>query len=273
MYQVEDEPIETIHLYVVREGEKRPHTAFPLVCAFLCLVSIVAVTWYSALHPYYEHKQITVPAIFLPLKVFIAEAPIIPTGVKTYPATYAYGKLTLTNGSVLSETLPSGIIFNGLNGVEVQTTESVFIPPGSASGYGVATVPAKAVQAGRLGNIQALAINEVYGTALYIRNLTPFTGGENTYSVKFITSNDRDMAASKVRAFIVSEITQAQAFLVSPCKENLLGASTKMVASWLCQFAIYHIPSYMRVLGAKLAGRYFLVTVEFTLKPQPFWGK
>src|SRR6266702_3443994 len=139
MYQVEDGPVETIHLYVVRGQEKRPYTAFPLFCAFLCLLGIVALTLYSAQHPYYEHERLTVPAQFLPLKVFQAEAPIIPTGVKAYPATYATGTLTLTNGSIVSETLPQGVIFNGLNGVEVQTTESVFIPPGSASGYGMAT--------------------------------------------------------------------------------------------------------------------------------------
>ena len=146
--QTLDDEMETIHLYVVRGEEKRPYTVFPLFCALLCLVSIVAVLIYSVQHPYYEHERLTVPAIFLPLKVFTAEAPIIPTGVKTYPATHAVGTLTLTNGSVLSEVLPRGVIFNGIGG-EVQTTESVFIPAGSALGYGVATVPAKTTQAGK----------------------------------------------------------------------------------------------------------------------------
>src|SRR5947208_543610 len=121
-----DEEIETIHVYMVPEEEKRPYTVLPLICAILCLLGIAAVTMYSAEHPYYEHARLIVPAQFLPLKVFKAEAPIIPTGVKTYPATYATGMLTLTNGSVLSETLPQGVIFNGINGVEVQTTVPVF---------------------------------------------------------------------------------------------------------------------------------------------------
>src|SRR2546425_13052007 len=98
MLNVDDKP-ETIHLYVVREEEKRPSTAFPLFCSIVCLLCIVALTVYSAQHPYYEHERLTVPATFLPLKVFKAQAPIIPTGIKTYPATYAYGTLTLTNGS------------------------------------------------------------------------------------------------------------------------------------------------------------------------------
>src|SRR5713101_2121738 len=110
MQTVENE-VETIHLYVVREHEKKPYTLFPLLCALLCLVAIAALTLYSAQHPYYEHERLTVPATLLPLKVFTATAPIIPTGVKTYPATYAQGTLTLMNGSALSEVLPQGIIF------------------------------------------------------------------------------------------------------------------------------------------------------------------
>src|SRR6266567_3218403 len=110
MHIVDDE-IETIHVYMVPEEEKRPYTVFPLICAFLCLLGIAAVIMYSAEHPYYEHERLTVPAMFLPLKVFKAEVPIIPTGVKTYPATTAHGTLTITNGSVVSQELPAGLIF------------------------------------------------------------------------------------------------------------------------------------------------------------------
>src|SRR2546423_5019288 len=117
MHAVDDE-IETIHLYVVREGEKKPYTLLPLLCAFACLVGIVAITLYSAQHPYYEHERLTVPATLLPLKVFRAEVPIIPTGVKTYPATYAHGTLTITNGSVVSQELPAGLIFTSDQGTE-----------------------------------------------------------------------------------------------------------------------------------------------------------
>jgi hypothetical protein len=270
--QVVDDEMETIHLYVVRGEEKRPYTVFPLLCALLCLVGIAVVTVYSAEHPYYEHERLTVPATFLPLKVFTAEAPIIPTGIKTYPATHAVGTLTLTNGSVLSEVLPRGVIFSGMGG-EVQTTESVFIPAGSVSGYGVATVRARTIQTGKSSNIQTLAVNAVYGTALYVRNLVPFSGGNNAYSVIVQLPKDRQTAINLARAFVASQKAQVPATLASPCKENLLGASNKMVVSWGCQFAVYHVPSYMRVLGAKLAGKDFLVTVEFTPKPQPFWGK
>jgi hypothetical protein len=270
MYSVDDKP-ETIHLYVVRETEKRPYTAFPLFCALLCLVGVVALTFYSAQHPYYQYERLRVPAQFLPLKVFKAEAPIIPTGIKTYPATYSQGTLTLTNGSVLSETLPSGIFFNGIDGTEVQTTESVFIPAGSASGYGITTVPAKALTPGKSGNIPELTINAVYGTALYVRNLSPFTGGSNAYSVMIQLPKDRQAAINTARALVASRQSQVQAFLATPCRENLLVVSTKVVVSWDCQFATYKIPSYMRVTSARLSGQSFFVEVVFVPRPEPRW--
>src|SRR5438270_1856771 len=120
MQAVENE-VETVHLYVVREHEKKPYTLLPLLCALVCLLGIVAVTLYSAQHPYYEHERLTVPATLLPLKVFRAEAPIIPTGVKTYPATTAHGTLMITNGSVVSQELPAGLIFTSAQGTEVAT--------------------------------------------------------------------------------------------------------------------------------------------------------
>src|SRR5947209_4803429 len=169
METLEEPPVETIHLYVVREEAKRPFTVVPLFFAVLCLVGIAALTIYSAKHPYYEHQTLRIPVQFLPIQHFGTTVSLIPTGIKTYPATQAHGMLTLTNGSVLSEELPKGIIFTGKDGAEVVTQAQVYIPPGSASGYGVATVPAQAVVSGTQGNIAAFSINAVYGTSLYIR--------------------------------------------------------------------------------------------------------
>ena len=267
MYSVDDKP-ETIHLYVVREEEKQPYTAFPLFCAFLCLVSIVAVTWYSALHPYYEHERLTVPATFLPLKVFKADAPIIPTGVKTYPATYAHGMLTITNGSVVSQELPAGLIFTGNPGISVITDSSVFVPAGSANGFGMSTVSAHLLTSGI--NLSTLAIDQVVGTSLYVRNLSPFTGGRPAYTVKFTTSNDREMATSKARELVAAQKAQVQAFLASPCREDqFLLTSVKITLTWRCQFATYKVPSYMRVMAAHLVGKNFLVDVVFVPRPKP----
>src|SRR5438045_2042844 len=98
--QAVDDEIETIHLYVVREKETKPFVFLPLFAALLCVAAIAGVTIYSALNPSYEQETLILPAKYLPLQTFRATEPIIPTGVKTYPATTAHGILTLTNGSV-----------------------------------------------------------------------------------------------------------------------------------------------------------------------------
>jgi hypothetical protein len=268
MQTVQDE-VETIHLYVVREHEKKPYTLLPLLGALLCLLGIAALTFYSAQHPYYEHQRLTVPAEFLPLKTFTAQTPIIPTGIKTYPATYAVGMLTLTNGSVLSEVLPAGVIFTGANGVEVQTIASAFIPSGSATGYGVTTVPAKALTAGRSGNIAALAINAVYGTALYVRNLASFHGGNDSYTKPLQLPKDRQAALLQARGILALKING----LHYPCNESYLQKAFVNTVTWRCQFLTYHVPSYMHVTGVKITDKNLLIDVWFVPRPIHIWVK
>lgn len=179
----------------------------------------------------------------------------------------------LTNGSVLSEVLPPGVIFRATNGIEVQTEESTFIPAGSASGYGTAYASAKALTPGKSGNIQTLAVNAVYGTALYIRNMSPFIGGRDGYSVNFATTQDRQNAVSAAHNLVLVYLSAYKNVAHYPCKERYLYEQARVDINWLCQFAIYHVPSFMRVLGATLAGRNFLVTVEFVPKPPQIWVK
>ena len=106
-----------------------------------------------------------------------------------------------------------------------------------------------------------------------MRNLVPFSGGNNAYSVTVQLPKDRQTAINIARTFVALQKAQVPATLASPCKENLLGASNKMVVSWGCQFAVYKVPSYMRVLGAKLAGKDFLVDVAFIPRPHRIWVK
>src|SRR6266516_2110765 len=160
--RVVDDTIETIHLYVVREEEKRPYTVFPLFCALLCVASIVAVTVYSAQHPSYEHATLTIPAQFLPLQTFKSTQTVIPTGIKTYPATTARGTLTVTNGSVETVQLPSGMIFTGKDGIEVITDSAVYVPAGNAEGFGMSTVSAHLLTSGIY--MSTLDVDQVVGT-------------------------------------------------------------------------------------------------------------
>src|SRR5437868_3833917 len=120
MYQVEDEPIETIHLYVIREGDKRP-SLVAVIISVLALSILIAI---GVLTPYTQPEQrasIRVPAVPLFTKTFSIAIMVVPTGIKSYPATFAHGVLIISNGSVISQTLPAGFIVAATNGRQVAT--------------------------------------------------------------------------------------------------------------------------------------------------------
>lgn len=258
--QTVDEKPETIHVYVVREEATRP----PLLPIFLSVVALSALVAFCALTPYQQpvtRMTLRVPAVLLPLKTFTARVAVIPTGVRVYPATTAHGVLTITNGSVISQTIPRGFRLDS-----VVTDAAVFVPAGSANGYGVATVSAHALVSGKSGNIAANAINQVEGSSIYIRNLAAFHGGRDAYSVQFATMQDRQTAVNHAR----QELTYLSIGLHYPCAETVSGAVTVV---WHCQFFTYHIPAYMRVTGVMMQGKNLVINVWFVASPIRIWVK
>lgn len=263
MHAVQDE-VETIHLYVVREHVKQPYTIGPLLCAVLCLLGAATLTLYSAQHPYYEQQRLIVPVQLLPLKTFTAQAPIIPTGIKSYPATTAHGTLTITNGSIIGQLIPTGFAVQG-----VVTDRAVYVPPGSANGYGMATVSAHAILSGIGGNFAILAINQVEGSSVYIRNLSAFHGGQDAYSVKYVSEQDRQTATVQARSQLASEVNG----LHYPCGEDRVASLRNMIVTWRCQFVTFRVPSYMHVFSMRLVGKNLVVSVWFIAPVKRIWVK
>jgi hypothetical protein len=258
MQTVENE-IETVHLYVVRENEPKPYTLPPLLCALLCLLGIAALTLYSAQHPYYEHQRLTVPAELLPPKTFRAVAPIIPTGIKTYPATTAHGILTVTNGSVIAQTLPAGLTFISNTGITVITDEAVFVPAGDANGYGWAQVRAHAVESGQRGNLPSYSINSVVGSSIYVRNTSSLSGGRDSYSVTYVRPRDMQTALLQARGILLSKSYG----LHYPCVEDQSADRHHMIVAWHCQFIKYTLPPYMHVANVQLLGKQLVLSVWY----------
>src|SRR5258707_13705578 len=116
MQTVDEEPLETIHLYVVREEAARP-SLVPVILAVLTLSVLLVLCTLSPASQPEERRAIRIPAVFLLVKSFTTSVPIIPTGIQTYPATNAQGVLTLTNGSVVSQDLRQGPIFTSSGGL------------------------------------------------------------------------------------------------------------------------------------------------------------
>src|SRR5260370_1915610 len=140
MQTVDEEPLETIHVYAVREEADRP-SLWPVFLALLALSAPLALCTLSPSQQPEERLAIRIPAVFLPLGVFTASVQIIPTGVKEFPASPARGELTIYNGSILTQGLPSGFIVTPASGVEILTNRPVTIPLPNPPNYTLTHVP------------------------------------------------------------------------------------------------------------------------------------
>ena len=262
MYQVEDEPVETTHLYIVREEAARPSLT-PIILSLLGLSLLIVLCVVTPDKQPVTQLALRLPAVPLAVHRFSASVAIIPTGVRTYPATTAHGFLTITNGSVIAQVIPAGFTVQG-----VATDRAVYVPAGSADGYGKTIVPAHALVSGNAGNLPSLAVNTVIGSSVYIRNLSAFTGGQDAYSVKYVTEQNRQTAAAQAHNLLQGVVIG----LHYPCLESIT-TGTNLRAVWVCQFVTYRIPGFFHVTGVRLVGKNFLLDVWFFDHPQPIWVK
>jgi hypothetical protein len=268
MFEVEDEPIETLHIYFEREQPPRP-SVLPIVLSVVALSILIAIGVLSPAQQPVMRAVIRVPAVLLPPRTFTAQTPVIPTGIKTYPATTAHGTLTITNGSIIAQILPAGFTTVSHTGVSVVTDRAVFVSAGSANGYGYATVKAHALVSGKAGNLTTLAINQVIGSSVYIRNLHAFSGGRDSYSVKVVTAQDRSVATAKARNMLLRMSTG----LHYPCNEAVSVSKGVVRISWRCQMLTYYIPAFYHVTGVKISGKYLLLAVWLVARPVRIWVK
>jgi len=71
----------------------------------------------------------------------------------------ARGTLTFYNAATYAQTVASGTALTGADGVQVVTDAPALLPAGNPPLFGIAAVPAHAVEAGPQGNITALDLN------------------------------------------------------------------------------------------------------------------
>lgn len=269
MYDMQDEafaePMETIHLYVVREGQTRP-SLLPVLTSVIALSLLLASGFLVPSQQPEQHASLRVPAVLLPLTTFSTIVPVIPTGVRTFPATRASGVLTITNGSILAQHLPAGLLMTASNGVAVVTTESVDVPAGNGTSYGTAYVSAQAVSPGTQGDLPALSVQMVYGTSLFLKNERAFTGGQDAYSVHVMTPQDRQRALAQARGTLFHQTLSG--LLSRPCLEHVTG-TTNLHVAWTCQFVTYTTPSLpqLRVLQVQVIGRTVFLTITYVPRP------
>lgn len=118
---------------------------------------------------------------------------IASTGTRSIPGTPASGTLLFDNRSPSTFTVPQGMVFTTITGVQVKLTQSVEVPP-RYGGQGVTvTAPAQAVFPGVTGNIPANALlTTCCNDQVTVSNPEPFTGGVDPQVVHIVSQADLD---------------------------------------------------------------------------------
>jgi hypothetical protein len=229
-----------------------------------CLAVALLLTFVVAPDaPLYTTQTLMVPAILLPVQTITVSLPITATGIKSYPAKYASGTLTITNGDSLTEYIQAGFLLTTGSGVEVSTDQAVTVPAGNGESYGVSRVAAHAVLAGNGGNIPAYSINRTYGTDLFIKNLTAFTGGHDAYSVQYVTDQDRQTALASARA--QADAKQPAGLLLKPCMETTSQQVSQVSVTLRCQPITYHVSAGMQIVSVRVKGMNVVLAYETLL--------
>jgi baseplate J-like protein len=202
MRVVDEEPMETLHLYVVPEDQlppKRDYLAiFMVIFSTIILVCILAIT---LLAPSPEHEV----AFSLAIQGY-ALAPVsrtikvtaIATGKQYVPATTATGTITFYNGAIYPQIIPLDTVLTGGDGIRVVTDEQAVIPPAAQTtppAYGQVSVSAHALITGKAGNIQAGDINEACCVTSVIAQNASFHGGRDAYTYTYLSGQDIEHTA------------------------------------------------------------------------------
>jgi hypothetical protein len=191
---------------------------------------------------------------------------IVPTGQQLHPAARSSGVLTIYNGSFLVQQLPAGFILTTQNGAEVITNQAVTIPAAVPPTLGIATVTAHAAAGGVGGNVPTLAVDQTYGSSLYLKNLDAFTGGRDAYTSTYATDQDRTTALTTSRADL--RVKQPAGLTTGPCSEKANEKALVLSVVWSCQYVSYTAPKGMQVLSVRVQGATVVLVVREAVQPR-----
>jgi len=118
---------------------------------------------------------------------------VASTGTRSLPGTPASGTLLFNNRSPSTFTVPQGMVFTTITGVQVKLTQSVEVPPRYGGQDVTVTAPAQAVFPGVTGNISANALlTTCCNDQVTVSNPEPFTGGVDPQVVHSVSQADLD---------------------------------------------------------------------------------
>ncbi len=261
---IPEDEIETVYLYAYTEDPEKRFSwnkdQLVACCMGVLALALIVGLCFIPNTPSYTIQMLTLPAQFLPVQHVQASIAVVPTGLKQYPATSAHGVLTIYNGSFLTEQLPAEFLLTTQNGIEVAIDQAVIVPAGNPPNYGMATVPAHAVLAGSQGNIPANTLNERYGDALSITNLSAFSGGQDALQKTYVTAQDQAKALASARAQVAQNTPIG--LLAHPCTETVKQSFSRVSVILTCQLVTYQIPKQGQILSVQVSGKKVIVRVK-----------
>jgi len=167
-------------------------------------------------------------AIKLRLLSTSAESPapvhVEATGQTVRPARAASGMLTYYNQEPYSQKVALGTILEVTSTLELETDQDVVIPPAQPPDLGIASGWAHALSPGPRGNIPPGSLNRLCAcgtTSVVVKNLAPFTGGQDQATIITLSAGDVDRASREQHKELVQQAKAQLRTLLTPPDEDL----------------------------------------------------
>ena len=126
MQTMQEEQIETVHIYMVPEDRIPPEpTYLNVACYFLCgflFLGMIAFSLYSQTPPQTISFHTTLVGFRLPSVTKTMQVTIQATGKGHIDATFAQGEITFYNGQPYTQIIPVNTILKGSDGLLLSPT-------------------------------------------------------------------------------------------------------------------------------------------------------
>jgi hypothetical protein len=153
-----------------------------------------------------SHHPAQIEARLLATPLLTQQVTVPTTGRGHQPATQGHGLVTFYNQAPTAQTIPSGMLLSGADGVQVVTDQAVAVPAAHLPAQGQLSVTAHALPTGPQGNIGA---NDLDGLCCFagiaVQNAQAFVGGQHARDFPAVGAQDVRSAAAPLVTTLSSQ--------------------------------------------------------------------
>lgn len=217
---IDEQPMETLHLYVVSEDQLPPSRDYFAICmivfSFIAIAGIIAISIFAPSATQEVSFSVNIQGFSLTPISKTIDVNVTATGKQYIPATTAMGTITFYNGAIYPQIIPVNTILKGANGISVITDEQATIPAAQQTippTYGQVSVSAHSLTLGAMGNIRAGDINEACCATSIIAQNALLHGGHDAYTYIYLSASDVQHATTSLLPMLQA---QTLSFLSRP---------------------------------------------------------